>query len=293
MDSLVSIGMPLFNAEKTLSTAIRSILNQTYSNWELILINDGSTDRSPLIAKGFVDPRIKFVSGNKRRGISARLNQAISLSKGKYFARMDSDDVSFPRRIELQVRFLESHSAVDLLGTGALVFSGDGIAKGILPVKERHEEICGRPWWGFMLPHPSWMGRIDWFLKHKYRSSAWFLKHECRFSADKAQDQDLLFRTYECSRFACLPQVLLGYRENERYLKKMLISRYAFFKAILLAASRENEYDIVLKLAILQPAKVLGDILNIGLGIKQMRNPLLPVGDELFCSWQKLWEKIA
>jgi glycosyltransferase involved in cell wall biosynthesis len=93
MQPLVSIGMPVFNCERTLSTAIQSILNQTYANWELIIIDDGSKDKTLEIAKSFRDPRIEVINDGQNQRLPIRLNQAIALSRGKYFARMDGDDV--------------------------------------------------------------------------------------------------------------------------------------------------------------------------------------------------------
>lgn len=275
---LVSIALPVFNAEKTLGRAIRSIIYQTYSYWELIIIDDGSTDNSLLVAQSFIDQRIKVISEGKNKGISARLNQTLDLSKGTYFARMDADDVSFPKRIESQIDFMQSNPSIDLLGTEMLVYNGDGSSKGIFPVNERHEDICRRPWEGFYLPHPTWIGRKEWFLRHRYRSPA-----------DKAEDQDLLFRTYRSSHFACLREVLLAYREDPRSLKNMFSSRYAFFKAIFYEALKRKRYYIIFRLFFLQPAKIVGDILNLKFGIKGLRNPLLPTPPILLRYWKHLW----
>jgi glycosyltransferase involved in cell wall biosynthesis len=88
MQPLVSIGMPVFNCERTLSTAIQSILNQTYSNWELIIIDDGSRDKTLEVANSFRDPRIEVINDGQNQRLPIRLNQAIALSRGKYFARI-------------------------------------------------------------------------------------------------------------------------------------------------------------------------------------------------------------
>ena len=90
------------------------------------------------------------------------MNETILLSAGKYFARMDGDDVAYPERLERQVRYLERHPQVDLLGTGILVFKADGNALGTRRIWRRHEEICRRPSAGFYLPHPTWMGKTGY-----------------------------------------------------------------------------------------------------------------------------------
>ena len=197
---MISIVLPAFNAEKTIGDAIASILLQTWENWELLFIDDGSSDKTVEVARRFRDPRIKIFSDEINKGLPARLNEAIDRSSGKYFARMDNDDISFPERLEKQVEYLEAHPEIDLLGTKAMTFVTPGIATGLFPFRETHEEICRHPWQGFYLPHPTWMGRIEWFRKYRYHN------------VNRAEDQYLLLRSYTDSRFACLPKVLFAYR---------------------------------------------------------------------------------
>lgn len=214
---LVSIGMPAFNCEQKLAVAIRSILNQTYDNWELLLMEDGSSDRTLEVARSFADPRISVLTDYLHKGLVPRLNQAIEMSRGEYFARMDADDVAYPERLDRQVEYLERHPEIDLLGCGMLVFKGDGVAVGRRLVAETHEEICRRPADGFYIGHPTWMGRTPWFCAHPYDAKA-----------IRAEDQVLLLRSYSTSCFACLPEILCGYREDRLVLRKILRSRYRF-----------------------------------------------------------------
>ncbi|WP_318466386.1 glycosyltransferase family 2 protein [Photobacterium leiognathi] len=106
---LVSVILPVYNAEKYLYEALSSIVEQTYANLEIIVINDGSTDKSLSIIKEFtmVDERIKIIN-RENKGLIYSLNEAISISTGKYIARMDADDISLPLRIEKQVQLLET-----------------------------------------------------------------------------------------------------------------------------------------------------------------------------------------
>src|SRR5579871_2414525 len=97
---LVSVGMPVRNNERTLARAIASILGQTHPQLELILIDDGSSDGTLRVAQSFSDSRIRLFSDGQSLGLSTRLNQAIDVSGGRYFARMDGDDVSYPERFE-------------------------------------------------------------------------------------------------------------------------------------------------------------------------------------------------
>ena len=163
---VVSIAMPVRNCERTLKLAVESILAQTYRSWELLLIDDGSSDGTVEIARSFQDSRIIVYSDGMARGLVARLNQAIALSRAKYFARMDGDDVAYPERLERQLAYLESHPDVDLIGAAILVFGQDGTPLGKRAVRPDHEAICSTPASGFGLAHPTYVGRLEWFRRH-------------------------------------------------------------------------------------------------------------------------------
>ena len=197
--------MSAYNASGTIDLALRSILAQTYQNWELIVVDDGSTDRTAESVLNVKDSRIRFIqepSGNM--GLASRLNQCVRLARGQYVARMDADDVAYPQRLERQVQFLEEHRDIDLLGTGAVIFKGEGEIIGCYPTARSHEAICRRPWWGFPLAHPTWMGKRTWFLSHPYSDQD-----------SRCEDQALLLQCFSHSRFAALEEVLLGYRVTE------------------------------------------------------------------------------
>jgi glycosyltransferase involved in cell wall biosynthesis len=118
---LVSVILPVYNGEVYLQEAISSILTQTYTNLEFIIINDGSTDRSSSIVRSFEDKRIRFYE-QTNQGIANSLNFAITVAQGKYIARQDADDVSMPRRIEKQVAFMELHHDYGMVGTWAEIW---------------------------------------------------------------------------------------------------------------------------------------------------------------------------
>ena len=103
----VTVLMPVYNAEKFLKEAIDSILNQSFKDFEFLIINDGSTDRSKKIILSYQDPRIRFFENKKNLGVAKTLNRGLRLAKGKYVARMDADDISLPNRLELQFRTLK------------------------------------------------------------------------------------------------------------------------------------------------------------------------------------------
>jgi glycosyltransferase involved in cell wall biosynthesis len=121
---LVSVVMSVFNEEEYLADAIESILSQTFTNFEFIIVNDGSTDESINIIKAFDDQRIIIIEQNNK-GLTASLNIGIKASKGKYIARQDADDYSYPNRLECQIREFENNSTLVLLGTRADIDYGD------------------------------------------------------------------------------------------------------------------------------------------------------------------------
>ncbi len=131
-EPLVTIVLAFRNGKKNLPAALNSILWQSYQNWELILINDGSTDGAEQLAKSINDVRIRFYSHAISQGLPACLNQGIALAKGFYIARMDADDIAFPQRLAQQVAFLQSHPEIDLLATSALLIDKNNQAVGIL-----------------------------------------------------------------------------------------------------------------------------------------------------------------
>ncbi|MBX3348220.1 MAG: glycosyltransferase family 2 protein [Nitrospira sp.] len=119
-EPLVSVLLPVYNAASYVQEAIESILRQTYRNFELIVVDDGSTDESGRVIQTITDPRIRVVH-QPNRGLSAALNRAIEMAQGVYLARQDADDLSLPQRLDRQVDFLEAHPAVGMVGTWAEV----------------------------------------------------------------------------------------------------------------------------------------------------------------------------
>ena len=281
--SLVSIGMPVFNCEKTLVVAIRSIVNQSYGNWELLLMDDGSTDRSLEIAQSFSDSRISVFTDHSHKCLVPRLNQAVKMSRGKYFARMDADDVAYPERLERQVKYLERHPEIDLLGCGMLVFRGDGVAVGSRPVPESHEEICQRPSDGFSIGHPTWMGRTSWFRAHPYDAKA-----------VRAEDQVLLLGTYSTSRFACLPEILCGYREDRLILGKILRGRYALAAAVFRECSERQAYLTGMIAVLRHSAKALVDIVAIATGLNYLllAHRARSLNPASLQQWAEVWSQV-
>jgi glycosyltransferase involved in cell wall biosynthesis len=208
---VITIAMPFYNSAATLELSIRSLLNQTYGDFELLLCDDGSNDQSLNIARSLNDPRLVCWRDGRRLRLAARLNECIDRARGRYLARMDADDIAYPHRLARQLAFLETHTEVDLCSAGAMVFGKQGRPLWRFSPAQDHAGIVRSPFRGFPLWHPLWMGRIEWFRRWRYEETAWL-----------AQDQELLLRSYRLSHFANLPEVLLGYRRERVTLKKLL-----------------------------------------------------------------------
>ena len=118
----VSIIMPVYNTAPFLREAMDSMLSQTFSDFELIVLNDCSPDNAEEVLNTYNDPRIVRYKGEKNVGLSNVLNVGIVMARGKYIARMDSDDISLPNRLQVQVDYLESNPEVDLVSVGMQLF---------------------------------------------------------------------------------------------------------------------------------------------------------------------------
>lgn len=203
---LISVGIPFFNAEKFLADAIESVFNQSYKNWQLILLDDGSTDNSLEIAKHFSqkDSRVTIVTDGKNKGLAARLNELVQLSNGTYVARMDADDIMHPNRLKRQIAILESRPAIDVLGTNAYVIDEDNLVFGC-----RYKENNGLQEVESFI-HPTIMAKKQWFIDNPYDEKA-----------IRIEDAELWYRTKNKNNFMIINKPLLFYREfGGEYYKK-------------------------------------------------------------------------
>ncbi len=130
--------MSVFNGEKYLKESVESILNQTYKDFEFIIVDDGSFDRTSEILKDYIkrDPRIKIITNEKNIGLTKSLNKAIKMAQGEYIARQDADDISSPQRLEKQIEFLENHPEIKILGTFGYLIAQESkiLGKEIVPI---------------------------------------------------------------------------------------------------------------------------------------------------------------
>lgn len=199
---LVSVILPVYNAESTILEAINSIIEQTYPNWELLLINDGSKDHTKEVIKRINDKRIRYIENDGNKGLIYTLNRGISLAKGEYIARMDSDDKSRPNRFEKQVSFLDSHKEVIVCGSFIEIF-GDNINKTVREFKQSNEDI--KQFYLLKTPfaHPAVMIRRSILLNNNICYD---------FSFKCAEDYKLWFDLMDYGEYYNIPEVLLDYR---------------------------------------------------------------------------------
>ena len=204
---LVSVIMPVYNAEPYLHEAVESILAQTLIDFEFIILNDGSSDGSHEIVSEYArrDSRIIYHRFEKNRGLVDILNYGLSLARGEFIGRMDADDISLPKRLENQIAFLEKHPEVGVLGGSIQIIDCNDNKLALLKFPETNTEIL----WSFCyfnpIVHPSVMMRRQVVLDAGcYRSVR-----------AHAEDYDLWIRLSKKTQFANLPQVLLELRKHE------------------------------------------------------------------------------
>ncbi|MDG6360461.1 glycosyltransferase family 2 protein [Glaesserella parasuis] len=209
---LVSVIIPCYNAENFVESAVRSIMEQTYSNLEIIVINDCSSDNTGEILKRLAekDPRIKYIENEQNLKLPKTLNKGIKLSKGEYIARMDADDISFPERLEKQIAFLLSNSEIDLVSTNSQwIDENDDILDYRTTHPKFHCEIQHVLPWKCPLVHPSIIARRSFFIDLEgYKEDILF-----------GEDYELWIRGWlEGKMYHCLPEVLLYYRSHKNQM---------------------------------------------------------------------------
>lgn len=198
--NVVTIGIPFYNAEKYLEDAIVSVVNQTYKNWNLILMDDGSTDRSLEIAKRFANEKISIVSDGENRGLVYRLNQIVELAGGSYYARMDADDIMHFERIEKQIIFLQNNPFIDVIGSSYYAIDQTNEILGFRKANSKPQSVNDILKNG-CFAHPSVMAKLDWFKNNKYDGD-W----------ERMEDLELWLRTFSNSQFRNIDEPLLFYR---------------------------------------------------------------------------------
>lgn len=200
----VTVLMPVYNGEKYIQEAVDSILNQTFGDFEFLIIDDGSTDQTVDIIASYKDERIKIVRSSQNVGLIHSLNSGIEMARGEYVARMDCDDISMPDRLKEQVLFMDRHPEVGICGTWVRFFPDEHRFVWKLPVD--HERIVSRLFFDTAIAHPSVIMRKDVLLQNNLRYNSEF-RH--------AEDYDFWVRAGQRTRLANIPMIMLLYRISD------------------------------------------------------------------------------
>ncbi|MDQ3392690.1 MAG: glycosyltransferase [Bacteroidota bacterium] len=204
---MVTVLMPVYNGEKYLREAIDSVLCQTYKEFEFLIINDGSSDGSLDIINSYNDPRIRLISNEKNIQLIATLNLGLKLAKGKYIARMDCDDVSYPERLQEQVNFMDTNPEIGISGTWYIRSDNNQLNQ--RPVS--HEEIKVFLIKGAAILHPTAIFRKELFDKHQLRFKSEYIH---------AEDYELWVRASALFKLANIPKPLLQYRKHPKQVSQ-------------------------------------------------------------------------
>jgi len=201
MKPIATIGISFRNPGKYFELAVKSVFAQSFPDWELILVDDGSTDGSVEFARSLDDERVRVLVDGRELNLNVRLNQMIDLARAPYFFRMDADDIMHPDRLLKQLALLESSDEKTV--TGSAYYAIDQNSRVV-----NLRGVCRRQYYGFAarhsFAHPSVAASTAWFRKHRYSES--FLFH-------RSQDAELWCRTSASSRFVWLSEPLLFYRQ--------------------------------------------------------------------------------
>ncbi len=208
---LISILMPVYNAGDFLVESIKSIRNQTLKDWELIVVDDGSTDKSSEILKKYAekDSRIKIFKFKKNKGLAYALNYGLNKARGKYLARMDADDISYPKRLEIQLRYLKRNPKVVAVGTQVKLINEKGNFIGYKKFPTDPEKIYQMMGTMMAIQHPTLLTYTKIIKKCPYANHT------------TAEDVSMFFKLLQYGNFLNTKEVLFKYRirKNSNSLK--------------------------------------------------------------------------
>lgn len=212
----LTVVMPAYNAAKYLKEAVESILVQTYSDFILLIINDGSTDETESIIQSFSDKRIQYIKNEKNIGLVAALNKGIDLTETEFMARMDADDIAMPERLKMQMKFLENNPDVGVCGT---FYEKFGVEQGISVLFENDDEIKANLLFSNGICHPSVIIRTDLLKKNSLRFGVDFdyadgFGHRLL----ELEDYALWHKLKNYTKFHNIPILLLKYRREGQNL---------------------------------------------------------------------------
>jgi glycosyltransferase involved in cell wall biosynthesis len=197
----MTVGISFKNPGPYFGLAVRSVFAQSFPDWELLLVDDGSTDGSLEFANSLRDPRVHVYSDGQSKNLNVRLNELVSLANGRYFVRMDADDAMHPNRLARQFDNLEKHGRRTVIGSAAYSMDRDSKIIGLRPAAE-HQQIGFSARHSFH--HPTVAAPVAWFRENPYSG---------RPAYRRAEDAELWCRTSYHTNFVALSEPLLFYRE--------------------------------------------------------------------------------
>jgi glycosyltransferase involved in cell wall biosynthesis len=233
----VSVLMSVYNGERFLINSVESILEQTFPDFEFLIIDDGSTDSTWEILEKYADKeaRIILVRNEKNIGLTRSLNKGLALARGEYLARQDADDISLPQRLEMQVKFLDAHPEVSLVGTGMEIIDENGKILALHQPPTDHESIAAELLIkNNSVGHSTVMARLD--ILKELRGYNERLPY--------AQDYDLWWRLCRKRKIANLPEILVKWRDTPGNISRAhRADQLEYIFATSIAAIRESLKD--------------------------------------------------
>ncbi|WP_169393143.1 MULTISPECIES: glycosyltransferase family 2 protein [Psychrobacter] len=264
----ISIGIPFYNAEKYLEDAICSVLAQTHKNWELILVNDGSTDKSLHIANKYAatDSRIRVLSDGKNKKLPCRLNQIINESQYEFIARMDADDLMSYNRLEKQLNLLTKKDNIDFITTSYLSIDEYNNLTGVKIIENYQistEDILNGK---TNLIHASLLAKKSWYLRNMYNEDS-LLAEDYHLWLEASKKQDLNYLVveeplywYRVTENVTIEKMIAGYNTQidiieknfkgiiSKSKKSKIIRKFKIKKKIVLGLDRIGMLKVLLKL---------------------------------------------
>lgn len=220
---LISVIIPFYNCASTILDSLRAVFAQSWSNWEVILLDDGSGDESLELVRRIKDERVRIFSDGVNRGVTYRRNEALAHVRGEFMALLDADDLMHPDRLKIQYEYLSGHPDCDLVFTGSVCMDAGNTAIAVRDTGPIDRSAATFLKTGAVM-QSTVMGRTRWFAENPYR-----------LGYDRAEDRELWVRTYGKARMEriaaplffyrevgvfSLPKFLVGYRSERRIIRE-------------------------------------------------------------------------
>lgn len=222
---MITIGVPFYNNEATLRDMVRSVFAQTYEDWELILLDDGSSDSSLDIARSIRDDRVRVIAGGQNLGIGARRKEIVDYARGEFLAWQDADDLMHPDRLAIQLEYLNENHSCGLVDSWTYLIDTENTVVGISPMAKLDlniEKVIAGP----CMLNGAALGRIEMYRENEYDPTF-----------RRAEDWEMWVRAYQTYEFGRIPQPLYFcrcVRANGRLFGLKTLKSLAYSRRVLL-----------------------------------------------------------